>query len=365
MEVAEHRFFELFDAPVAERLAGLCERMVLPAGEFLFHENAPPDAFYLVLEGRIELVKELAGDRLEPLAWVDPNDYFGELGVLDGSGRSTAARAEHDTLLGRIPGTEFLDVMREAPGRAALGLFDKIIDNMRTTNDRFMAHKLSQEKMALVGEMAGSIVHDLRGPYGGIKLAIEMIEEEHADNSETRELCGAVREQVRRSLGMLDDLLQFSRGVPELRREPHGLSELIAGFGRLNASFLAQSGVSLRLELEDAPVQVDPDKILRVLQNLTNNAVEAFGGGGGSIEISGGPEGDAVVLRVRDDGPGIPEPIRDRVFDAFVTYGKASGTGLGTAIARSIVEAHGGTISVETTTRKGTTFSIRLPKDIE
>jgi signal transduction histidine kinase len=68
-----------------------------------------------------------------------------------------------------------------------------------------------------------------------------------------------------------------------------------------------------------------------------------------------------IQIKIRDNGPGIPEVIRDRLFEAFVTHGKHSGTGLGTAIAKSIIDAHGGQISFQSNCQEGTTFYIRLP----
>jgi signal transduction histidine kinase len=91
------------------------------------------------------------------------------------------------------------------------------------------------------------------------------------------------------------------------------------------------------------------------------NAVEAFKGCGGRVELTTWANDQEVQIQIRDNGPGIPEAIRDRLFEAFVTYGKHSGTGLGTAIAKSIIDAHGGQISFQSSYQEGTTFYIRLP----
>ncbi|MBC6480232.1 MAG: ATP-binding protein [Hormoscilla sp. GM7CHS1pb] len=84
-----------------------------------------------------------------------------------------------------------------------------------------------------------------------------------------------------------------------------------------------------------------------VVQNLVTNAVEAFDAGGGRIEITVEQLSDWVQVKISDNGPGIPEEIRDRFFEAFVTQEKQGGTGLGTAIAKSIIDAHGGQIIVK------------------
>jgi signal transduction histidine kinase len=105
---------------------------------------------------------------------------------------------------------------------------------------------------------------------------------------------------------------------------------------------------------------MDPDKMMRVVYNLATNAVEAMTDGGLLTVRVTRPDTE-FQLDIGDTGPGIPEAIRDRLFGAFVTHGKKNGTGLGTAIAKKIVEEHGGNISFTTETGKGTTFHVRLP----
>ena len=113
--------------------------------------------------------------------------------------------------------------------------------------------------------------------------------------------------------------------------------------------------------VEHVVVNVDENKLLRVVQNLVGNAVEAFKGCGGRVELTAWVNESGVNIKIRDNGPGIPDAIKDRVFEAFVTYVKHSGTGLGTAIAKSIIDAHGGQISFESSCQEGTTFYINLP----
>jgi signal transduction histidine kinase len=115
------------------------------------------------------------------------------------------------------------------------------------------------------------------------------------------------------------------------------------------------------MQAADVLVNADENKFLRVVQNLVANAVEAFNGCGGRVELTAGVSEEGVQIKIHDNGPGIPEAIKERLFEAFVTYGKHSGTGLGTAIAKSIIDAHGGQISFQSHCQEGTTFYIRLP----
>jgi signal transduction histidine kinase len=138
------------------------------------------------------------------------------------------------------------------------------------------------------------------------------------------------------------------------------LKDLFPYFEMLNADYFRRQGVELRIETADLEVRADPDKLVRILQNLTNNACQAMLFGG-HICLSARDDGEWVTLLVADNGPGIPVELREHLFEPFVTSGNHGGTGLGTSIAKSLIEAHGGTISF-VTGDAGTTFSIRLPK---
>lgn len=360
MQLEDHPFFSNFDPHVAASLRRFVTSVGLAPGEFLFHENDAADALYLVLEGEVDLVKELPG-RLELLARCGAGDYFGELAVMDSSGRASGALAVGAVTLARLPGEPFVSALRGAPGRVALGVLHKIVENLRSTNERFMSYKLAQEKLGAVGEMAGSVAQDLQAPFAAIRDAVDGIAKRHASDAETIELCHAIGDEVRRSLSMIDDLLQYSRGVSQLERSPVVISELVARLAQLNQAFLRKAGATLSVDVANERAELDGDRLLRALQNLVNNAVEAFEGRPGTIRIEGRREGGRLVLAVKDDGPGIPSNVRERVFEPFVRFGKPNGTGLGLPIARSIIEAHGGTISLHTVMGKGTTFTIDLP----
>ena len=122
--------------------------------------------------------------------------------------------------------------------------------------------------------------------------------------------------------------------------------------------------MAVKLDLRDRGVShFDQHKIQRALHNLARNAAEAFAGKPGTltIKVDRRPTDNALIITVSDDGPGISEEIRGRLFESFATYGKAGGTGLGLAIVRKIVLDHGGTIDVESEPGKGAVFVIRLP----
>jgi signal transduction histidine kinase len=123
-------------------------------------------------------------------------------------------------------------------------------------------------------------------------------------------------------------------------------------------------GVTFSVEDEPAEIEVDSMRMQRVLQNLITNAVQALNSKpGGRIDVRAWVRDSILFLSVRDNGPGIPPEIKDRIFDPFVTYGKTGGTGLGLAIVKNVVTAHRGKISYETQAAQGTEFLIRVPQD--
>jgi len=120
--------------------------------------------------------------------------------------------------------------------------------------------------------------------------------------------------------------------------------------------------VTIETDIDPVVIEAEENKLLRVLQNLVGNAIDGCDErDDGVVRIEVHDRKENIELIVADNGKGIPEQIRNNLFDPFVTYGKTGGTGLGTAIVKSVVEAHKGRIRFETSD-KGTTFFILLPK---
>jgi signal transduction histidine kinase len=127
---------------------------------------------------------------------------------------------------------------------------------------------------------------------------------------------------------------------------------------------LAKRGVELVVDVQErGTARFDEGKLLRVVHNLARNAAEAMGPGGGKlvIKVTRDKVDRALVVSFSDTGPGIPKDIEHRLFQSFVTSGKKGGTGLGLAIVKKIADEHGGTITVQSSSR-GATFKLRLPQ---
>jgi signal transduction histidine kinase len=162
---------------------------------------------------------------------------------------------------------------------------------------------------------------------------------------------------------MTGEILAFARGDTNLLLSRVYLQDFFKELAEHLRHELGGRSVVLSLDLEDRGVAwFDPHKIRRAIHNLVRNAVQAIGAGGGTVTIGvhRDPAG-ALVLTCSDDGPGVPEAIRERAFESFISHGKPNGTGLGLAIVQKVVQDHGGRIELQS--RPGqTTFTITLPQ---
>jgi len=242
------------------------------------------------------------------------------------------------------------------------GLIGGIVDRERRVRRRQQETELALERsqrQALVGRMASTVAHEIKNPIASIKGAVEIIcdkDTPEADRAEFREI--AVSE-IRRIDGTLRDFLEFGRP-----REPHlapmNLSETVAAGLRQIEAPAAHAGVRLVRHIQpDVAIVGDREKIHQVMLNLLLNALEASAPGG-AVRVAVESEAGGARLTIADGGHGIPPEAVGRIFDPFFTT-KSSGSGLGLAVARQIVESHGGSIAVESTVGAGTTFTLRLP----
>jgi signal transduction histidine kinase len=221
---------------------------------------------------------------------------------------------------------------------------------------------LRNERMAAIGNMASSIIHDVKNPLTSIQAFAELLGDFDFSPEERKEYAGLIVAQVRRMVGMVEDLLEFTRGGrSRYEIAPLPVAPFLQDLAQLMARDMAERGVVFTLAVDmGGAMLVDKDKLQRVLVNLAGNARDALAEGG-RLSILASRADNMVHIRVEDNGPGIPEEIRDRLFEPFVTHGKKGGTGLGTAISKKIVEEMGGRIWFETASGRGTTFHIHLP----
>jgi len=224
---------------------------------------------------------------------------------------------------------------------------------------------MSAEKLASVGKLAASVAHELRNPLTAIKMWLFSIQKTIGPDQELDRKFGTISEEIARMENVLRNFLEFSR-PPALKLQPHDASVLLDSAMELIGHHI--EGRNIRIIRQDTRplprVRADADQLKQVFINLLDNAAEVMADGG-EIHLSAAVEGDAegrtmVVVRIRDTGPGMPEDVRQRVFEPFYTT-KEEGTGLGLCIAARIMARHGGRLVLESSTPQGTEFSVRMP----
>jgi PAS domain S-box-containing protein len=216
-----------------------------------------------------------------------------------------------------------------------------------------------KDRMESLGRLAGGTGQELSVPLTAIKNAVYYLQMVTAQaGPEVRESLEILRREVGASETILRNLLDIAHARPPDMKQVD-LNELL---GRTLSRSQVPGGVEIvRQGGEGLPrITADPDQLEVVFRNLVQNAVEAMPGGG-RLEVSSRRAGDtSVSVTVKDAGRGIPEKNLGRLFDPFFTT-KPRGIGLGLPVARTLVENHGGTISVESQSGKGSTFTVTLP----
>jgi signal transduction histidine kinase len=280
-------------------------------------------------------------------------------------GRPLGVLIVGEKLSGALFSDEDMHLLHTLAHQAALALTNaRAYEIIRRTQDELV----QAERLAAIGEMAAALAHGIRNPVAGIRLFAELARDDLDDRpqiaatmtdiiAESDRLEKRVRSMldIARPLEVkvrADDLVSFLGGlVPELRRRAPG-------------------GIAVDLEVDDgagarlAHVLFDARALAECIETVVVNAFDALGGSGHvslRVALDGFADGrPAALLTIADDGPGMDEATARRVFELFFTT-KRSGTGVGLAMTKRLVERQGGTIEVETRAGRGTTFRIRLP----
>jgi signal transduction histidine kinase len=217
-----------------------------------------------------------------------------------------------------------------------------------------------QEKLSILGQLSGSVGHELRNPLGVMSNAVYYLQMVLPDADETtKEYLGIIKKEIDNCLRIITDLLDFARTRPPKRT--------LAAVPTLVSQSLGQCAVpeniAVALHLTDIlpKVNVDPLQMEQVLQNIITNAIQAMPAGG-TLTIIGteNPEAGLLRLSISDTGAGISPENRKKLFQPLFTT-KARGIGLGLVVCKNLAAANGGTIEVESAVGEGTTFTVVLP----
>ncbi|MGB0415369.1 MAG: sensor histidine kinase [Coraliomargarita sp.] len=361
MKLSDHSFIKSISPERREAIMAEIEILQPEVGTTIFEEHSYPDALFVVLEGIVIFTKEKPDGSLQNVSQSYEGALFGEVGVFTEERRALRAEAGPNALLGKVPKATVTKIIEDAePVRKVL---ESVILHLKSTTSHYMDEVMRKEKLSLVGTMVSSLLHDFKNPFAIISLGANLMEQKYGSDPKTARICQNIEAQTRRMVDMANDLAAFARGEGEIEIAYVSFEQLFETFRELNSPFFEDDTIHVSLEHNNVSLQGDATKLLRVLQNLVSNAIEAIRQNDqiGQVTISAEAQGNDIVLSIKDNGPGIPESIQNKFFEPFVTYGKSEGTGLGTAIVKSIVDAHRGQIEF-TTGPAGTTFVVTLPR---
>jgi two-component system, NtrC family, sensor kinase len=290
---------------------------------------------------------------------VKKGDYSYRITGLEGTGEISKLAGSFNDMLRNIEDThksnlELLDQTK----RFNETLREKIEEATRAIREQ-QNELIRAERLAIIGEFATRIAHEIKNPLSGITVALEIMRGKARDEEQEHSITEVLKE-VRRLDGILRELLQLS--VPkemDLREiDPNEVVERSIVLVRPRAE---KKGVSMTVKHgASAPCRLDYEKCQQVLINLLINAIDSTEPGRGTVSVETKSVNGSLQITIQDDGSGIPESEIEKIFEPFYSS-KKQGTGLGLPISKKIIESHSGEITVSSEEGKGSLFTVIIP----
>ncbi len=289
---------------------------------------------------------------------------FGPPQRLEWCSRDT--RSTYDMVVSPLPNpdgsTSRLHILRDVSEQKRLEA--EMIEYSRTLEQRVAEQRRNlrrQERLAVLGEIASGLAHEIRTPLGALLTGIKLLDKDEPEGSERHLVLSLLKQETLRLKNKLSEFLSYAR-----RREPALAQDRAADLLRESVTLLEQDTEltgEVRIVVEAAPDQgpcsFDRTLMKEAILNLATNALQALNGAGKLLFRSFQAQGRQWI-QVSDDGPGIPPEDLDQIFKPFFTR-RRDGTGLGLAIVQGIVEDHGGSIQARSIPGRGATFTLSWP----
>jgi signal transduction histidine kinase len=379
--IKKNPIFENLSDNELDKIAEVSTESSYKQGDIIFRENEIADAFYIIVEGIVEILKYGEENRQEILAEKKRNDVFGEMAVIDDLPRSATIRAKTDLNLLKLKKDEFVELLKTF-SHISIEIARSICATVRKTNSSYITdlekrnkqleaaftelkktqeELISSERLSAIGKFSSLIIHDIKNPMSNIRAYTELIKMNNSlDNEKIGKSANIIINEVDRLIGMTSELLEFARGEINLVKIPVNLSSFILTMIDTLKEELNTKGINiLFIKNADAVSMIDIDKMKRVFFNLVSNSKDALINGG-FIKINLCLEEKWVKITILDNGTGMDNSTLKKIFEPFYTN-KKKGTGLGMAIVKSIIESHNGFIKVQSRLTVGTKFEIFLP----
>jgi signal transduction histidine kinase len=260
---------------------------------------------------------------------------------------------------GRVP------QQRPPPSRVTeVDMLGKAYVDMMQALEHSRHELVRSSKMAMLGELATVLAHEVRTPLGIVRSSAQVLMRDAGLSAEGRELMSFIESETQRLNSLVSSMLDTARPRRPVLA-PCDVHALLARCAQMHDLQRAAAGggnppVELALAAHDPWIDVDAEQLMQACFNLLNNAAQACGLGG-RVQLATRDDGADLCITCADDGPGIAPQLAERIFDPFVS-GRDGGIGLGLAVVRQVVGAHGGSITVSRGAWGGAAFTLRLPR---
>ncbi|GAB4533601.1 MAG: response regulator [Anaerolineae bacterium] len=226
------------------------------------------------------------------------------------------------------------------------------------------AERRRLDRLAALGEMSAVVAHEIRNPIAGIAAGVEYLSKNTPEGSPQKEDVAMIMGEIERINRILEDILSIARPF-QLKLSVQAIPDILEHVLHRYQSSMEKKGIQIaRCYAASLPeAVVDRERTEQALTNLVLNAVQAMPAGG-TLGVGLDADDSWLTITISDTGPGIPAEVQQRIFEPFFTT-KARGTGLGLAVARRVIEEHGGVIKVSSEVGQGTTFTVQLPLAVE
>jgi len=361
-----------------EELIGKSQIHSYPPGVVLCHENAVEDRFYMILEGEVEVTKNINNNESRLLKTLTAGDFFGEMALIHNAPRAATVRSKSDLMTLELDKAAFDRVLNNSSS-IAMAMISEISNRLRQNDQmavddlRMRASELAEAYQKLAEqelarrEFLSNIAHELRTPLMVATGYLQMLQRGVMDGDQLTLGVEAVARNVQQITTLVNDIL-FLQEMDLVLSEFHAvdMNEVVRAVTEKYKGKAADLGVELRFTPSPnlPPVSGDSKSLERALMALVDNAIK-FSPKGGDVDFHLSTKDNKVHVAVEDHGIGIEKANLPRIFDRFYHIEKHEdnlfgGIGLGLAITRQVIEQHQGSLNVTSIPGKGSTFTVTL-----
>ncbi|MBU0934396.1 MAG: cyclic nucleotide-binding domain-containing protein [Spirochaetes bacterium] len=361
-----------------------CVECTFDAGATICLEGSIADSFYIIVSGQVEVFKQTTEGTPQKLALHGPGSFFGEMALIDNLPRSATIIAKEECLVLSLSRRDFQELIA-AHSSIAMAVMTAMSMLVRNSNETYVedlklrnkeleiaysalekaqAEKLRTARLSTLGKFSSMILHDIRNPLSIIKGQLQLVTMHLNEPERARRYIKNIDFEANRLENLANEFLDFARGEIRLNFTLSTPEELIQKSISGLRPLLEKNNIDIEIVINNnEPLFIDILRLQRAINNLLDNAFKALlDSTAKHLSIIADGDEATFILKIKDSGIGIPSGIIKQIFDPFFTTASVGGTGLGLHIVKSIIDAHKGSLSVDSVQDQWTCFTIELPR---